>query len=1028
MSTTISTHPITELEFPTVTVCPPRGSNTALNHLLEKVKDVNFTAEEKGKLLGISKEVFLEIPNMENAKYMTELLSAENMKSIANGHASMPEVDKSGMIILQSSEPHGNFSTPGFGKGNFYNGPKSFHYVLNFPENIVDVLGGGALVISVETKQNWSFSTAENRPYLYKLYEETEPMSAAEEFCTDQGETMTSIVSQKENDDIESEADGYTVWLNGRRKPMGEGWQWLDGRTWSYENWDDGEPGDCPGCDCLFMYDGKWISVRCETYNSFVCVNPPVEKRSGNKEMVFGNNSLRYPTLHFWWNHNLDSHESKTHGFKLTWKIENGSLPDVRQFVSQELSGSVSTPGLGALAPPNYYEERHEYTAFIELPQNITDVIGDGALIVDVDVTTSETQPGGRVELLTTEPQLVFVNSKMNWTEAEAYCVSKGGHLASVASSYHWHKLMSFMENKWNNMGMMYWLGGTDEEREGQWAWSDGRKWSEGHWVSDQPSNGSKENCLLLFNAKWYDARCKHEFVPICSLPATIPMKSDSHLVFTSDNISVPALQFRWVSQPISQEEVTKVEKSTEVSLTNSSKTALDENKQNTDEAKQEVIGGFAINWYLKGSNTTENKGIGTVELPWELSSSYKSAGHNVNILTVMNLVRESKIRSIGKQVVLRSILRHRWTKEILRNSPCLEEKQEDNVIRSAAQELGLAHGIATWIHEENLAFGLELYSILHYCPSHVVEAARLSMFLESLLEDHNLNTLVAATIHNIQPRAGGNVKDFDAVNMWYERLDKRYNLSIGPSIIGLMTTDNLNELAALEPPFLKEDEAFVDKHGNMSTLLGELKTIVYFSYNHIFSGANPFHVSHPPHLTSTWSSALIPFCAYKTDMNISENPLTLPGITYPFCSSFQPTMLEGQLCYKLTLNATSGQGKENELVLLLDYNEDRSLQTLTKEDSIVFSKTEMNFGTAAGSLQGMAAKVQIHTLSPYVGFGGGKYKMTVVKRMKAKADFLGMAFEDRNCEVELYENCRTQKLLEKCGCVPWEFPHDQVI
>ena len=29
VSTTITTHPITELEFPTVTVCPPRGSNTA---------------------------------------------------------------------------------------------------------------------------------------------------------------------------------------------------------------------------------------------------------------------------------------------------------------------------------------------------------------------------------------------------------------------------------------------------------------------------------------------------------------------------------------------------------------------------------------------------------------------------------------------------------------------------------------------------------------------------------------------------------------------------------------------------------------------------------------------------------------------------------------------------------------------------------------------------------------------------------------------------------------------------------------
>ena len=103
VSTTITTHPITELEFPTVTVCPPRGSNTALNHLLEKVKDVNFTKEERQELLDISKEVFIEIPNKKYAKQMTEMLSVENLRSIAMGQTSMPEVDKAGMIILRSS-------------------------------------------------------------------------------------------------------------------------------------------------------------------------------------------------------------------------------------------------------------------------------------------------------------------------------------------------------------------------------------------------------------------------------------------------------------------------------------------------------------------------------------------------------------------------------------------------------------------------------------------------------------------------------------------------------------------------------------------------------------------------------------------------------------------------------------------------------------------------------------------------------------------------------------------------------------
>ena len=52
---------------------------------------------------------------------------------------------------------------------------------------------------------------------------------------------------------------------------------------------------------------------------------------------------------------------------------------------------------------------------------------------------------------------------------------------------------------------------------------------------------------------------------------------------------------------------------------------------------------------------------------------------------------------------------------------------------------------------------------------------------------------------------------------------------------------------------------------------------------------------------------------------------------------------------------------------------------------------------------------------------------MTDVKRMTAKKDFLKMALGDRNCEVELYEDCRTRKLLEECNCVPWEVPGFQV-
>ena len=114
VSTTITTQPITEMEFPTVTVCPPRGSNTALNHLLEKVKDVNCTNQDRMELLSIAKEVFLETPYKRHAKVIKDFLSDENLEKIVSGKEFMPEIDDEGKITMRSSDTEGSFASPGF--------------------------------------------------------------------------------------------------------------------------------------------------------------------------------------------------------------------------------------------------------------------------------------------------------------------------------------------------------------------------------------------------------------------------------------------------------------------------------------------------------------------------------------------------------------------------------------------------------------------------------------------------------------------------------------------------------------------------------------------------------------------------------------------------------------------------------------------------------------------------------------------------------------------------------------------------
>ena len=186
-----------------------------------------------------------------------------------------------------------------------------------------------------------------------------------------------------------------------------------------------------------------------------------------------------------------------------------------------------------------------------------------------------------------------------------------------------------------------------------------------------------------------------------------------------------------------------------------------------------------------------------------------------------MSLVRESAMKEIHEGEVWKTLLKHRWDIDFLMktNSCCLNENQRFQVIYKTALDLKINYD-NHWIREEDLRLGTELYSVLS-CPAELVEAAKLSKLFESLITNENLNTVVAATMHNIQPRAGDNIKDFTAINMWYQRLDERYNFSLGPNILPLMTTVNLTKIITLDPPFMQYNAGFIYQQKYMSSVFG---------------------------------------------------------------------------------------------------------------------------------------------------------------------------------------------------------------
>ena len=247
----------------TVTVCPPRGSNTALNHLLEKVKDVNFDEKERQELKDILWETFIEIPNKKQARDIVEPLNNENMRSLINNKASFPENEGQKTITLKSSELEGNFRSPGFGdpeyKGDFYSKYKTIHYVLDLPGNILELVGKGSLVISAQIEGEGSLKLQKNRLQLYKM---NLRMPDAEDFCVSRGGHLASVGSQEEQEEMREIAGGK-VWLGGKRNLLTKDWHWLDGSRWGYQNWQKLSFETGNNCLGLFGWYSSWMQQNC---------------------------------------------------------------------------------------------------------------------------------------------------------------------------------------------------------------------------------------------------------------------------------------------------------------------------------------------------------------------------------------------------------------------------------------------------------------------------------------------------------------------------------------------------------------------------------------------------------------------------------------------------------------------------------------------------------------------------------------------------------------------------------------------
>ena len=1007
IATTITTRPIADLDFPTVTVCPPKGSHTALNYDLMKA-DNNSLTEEHRKNLTMSSENFLESSHNLFIKTMLATVNPANRRHMYDGFQSIPKPFKRNGFKIVTWNNFGKLSTPKYGEDydkRYYKDDQDIHVVLEYPGDILEKIGSGSLVVQLEVdtreEEGWQEEVSYADVPNYKLYKEDKKWADAEVHCQDEGGHLAPILTDEEQQIVEKVAKGAKAWIGASDQ---EGfWEWSTGSSMNYTHWKEGYGIIGNRKNCVRLNDGnEWRDDLCSRKLFFICkpdLKKFIVKGSSNLTLKYKKATIPFSSFKVWYSYRFTSHKlvhsrktKKMTGFRLSWRIE----PVPMETTLQEVGRSVQTPGFreNRFDRDSFMADR-TYKVTLVLPENIQEKVCSGTLVVQLEVDTREEDGWHEDVLYTTESptwgpaKFKLFLEKKTWADAGAHCQSEGGHLASVNTMEEQHQI----EKEAN--GLSVWIGASRQNYDNVWLWTAGSLWNYTNWNS---GSRGKQNCLEMYHGrKWDEASCLSLSSFICktdihSLRGNISLR----LNYRKDQLVFPSIHV-WYNFKFNNQEV-------------------------LDSWEDKRMTGFRLSWFLQdnnGSRLTETK----PDMPtqWKPANADVTKYQNRYFVKMVKLVAQSRLENKESQDLVITVIyeKIRLISVGLINFTAMcsggqVKPQYHETLFTQIFSRTDNHETKAEVIEEDIKTGFMLFSAIVYCS----EPVALSQFLQSLLSTQSPRTIIQAIVNTIQ---SGDIRESiskERINQVYLALDSILHFQYGKILLATSSPSQLKAMLAKDWPYFTPYAKQFDQclsGVSCQRVIDLIKTI----------GVSEVSL-HPPHLIDSSGSvtpaALIPFCAYQTNMTVVGQ--TRQDLPFTVCDRFKSTILEGQICYSLNLSMIetekSDVGQSHGLSFLVDPGNFEQYEDKQQPKNSIANALTFDSEIVDSS----AARIYLNTLTSFTDYGSGRYFMSGLKKMIGTSSFLKLSTRDRKCQIEQTENCQERNYIEKvhklCGCVPW--------
>lgn len=167
----------------------------------------------------------------------------------------------------------------------------------------------------------------------------------------------------------------------------------------------------------------------------------------------------------------------------------------------------------------------------IEVPKQPPQLVATSEPVADASAPVAAAPPvpftceGAGIKMTVSKRPYCAYPDPMSWTDAEKRCVSRGGHLVSLASKAATESIHRAYGNELGVFARAAWIGlevvnkQPNTKTKPQWKWSTGEPLKFAQWNDGEPNDfDGHEGCgeLLTVNGRWNDTRCELQQGYLC--------------------------------------------------------------------------------------------------------------------------------------------------------------------------------------------------------------------------------------------------------------------------------------------------------------------------------------------------------------------------------------------------------------------------------------------------------------------------------------------------------------------------------